>query len=159
MNAEDSVVRQAASDRLRLGGQTNIWRTDVKPEDLLYAKTHEWVSVADEGGAKVATIGISAFAVEALTDLVYIELPAVGKKVEAEQPFCEVESVKAVSDIYAPIDGEVIAVNSALPEVLETLSTDPYGDGWIAKVKISDESGLSKLMDYAAYQKQCEEEK
>jgi glycine cleavage system H protein len=131
----------------------------VKPEELLYAKTHEWVSIAEEGGAKVATVGISAFAVEALTDLVYIELPAVGKKVEAEQPFCEVESVKAVSDIYAPIDGEVVAVNSRLPDALETLSTDPYGDGWIAKIKISDESGLAKLMDHAAYQKQCEEEK
>lgn len=129
----------------------------MKPEELLYAKTHEWVSVADEGGAKVATVGISAFAVEALTDLVYIELPAVGKKVEAEQPFCEVESVKAVSDIYSPIDGEVVAVNSALPNSLETLSADPYGDGWIAKVKISDEAGLAKLMDYAVYQKQCEE--
>lgn len=129
----------------------------MKPEELLYAKTHEWVAVAEEGGAKVATIGISAFAVEALTDLVYIELPAVGKKVEAEQPFCEVESVKAVSDIYAPIDGEVVAVNSALPDSLETLSTDPYGNGWIAKIKISDESGLSKLLDHAAYQKQCEE--
>lgn len=130
----------------------------MKPEELLYAKTHEWVSVADENGAKVATVGISAFAVEALTDLVYIELPAVGKKVEAEQPFCEVESVKAVSDIYAPVDGEVVAVNSALPETLETLSADPFGEGWIAKIKISDEAGLSKLMNYAAYQKQCEEE-
>lgn len=130
----------------------------MKPEELLYAKTHEWVSVADENGAKVATVGISAFAVEALTDLVYIELPAVGKKVEAEQPFCEVESVKAVSDIYAPVDGEVVAVNSALPETLETLSTDPFGEGWIAKIKISDEAGLSKLMNYAAYQKQCKEE-
>ena len=131
----------------------------MKPEDLLYAKTHEWVALADEGGAKVATVGISAFAVEALTDLVYIELPAIGKKVEAEQPFCEVESVKAVSDIYAPIDGEVVAVNSALPDSLETLSTDPYGEGWIAKIKLSDEAGLSKLLDHAAYQKQCNEEK
>jgi glycine cleavage system H protein len=132
---------------------------EVKPEDLLYAKTHEWVALADEGGAKVATVGISAFAVEALTDLVYIELPAIGKKVDAEQPFCEVESVKAVSDIYAPIDGEVVAVNSSLPDALETLSTDPYGEGWIAKIKISDEAGLSKLLDHAAYQKQCSEEK
>jgi glycine cleavage system H protein len=146
-------------DLLTYSPNYQFWEfLNVKPEELLYAKTHEWVSVADEDGAKVATIGISAFAVEALTDLVYIELPAVGKKVEAEQPFCEVESVKAVSDIYAPIDGEVVAVNSALPDTLETLSSDPYGNGWIAKVKISDESGLSKLMDYAAYQKQCSEE-
>jgi glycine cleavage system H protein len=130
----------------------------VKPESLKYAKTHEWVSVADEGGGKVATVGISAFAVEALTDLVFIELPKVGAKVEAEQPFCEVESVKAVSDVYAPVAGEVIAVNETLPDRLEILSTDPYGEGWIAKIKITDAASLSKLLDYAAYEKQCAEE-
>jgi glycine cleavage system H protein len=130
----------------------------VKPEELKYAKTHEWVAISEEGGAKIATVGISAFAVEALTDLVYIDLPAIGKQVEAEQPFCEVESVKAVSDIYSPVDGEVVAVNSGLPDKLETLSTDPYGEGWIAKIKISDEAGLSKLLDHAAYEKQCKEE-
>jgi glycine cleavage system H protein len=131
----------------------------VKPEDLLYAKTHEWVSVAEENGARIATVGISAFAVEALTDLVYIDLPQVGKKVEAEQPFCEVESVKAVSDIYSPVDGEVVAANTTLPDSLETLSRDPYGAGWIAKIKISDGWDPSKLMNYAAYEKQCNEEK
>ncbi len=130
----------------------------VKPEDLLYAKTHEWVSIAEEGGAKFATLGISAFAVEALTDLVFIDLPKVGKQVEAEQPFCEVESVKAVSDIYSPVDGEVVSVNTSLPDSLETLSRDPYNAGWIAKIKISDEAGLSKLLDFAAYEKQCKEE-
>jgi glycine cleavage system H protein len=130
----------------------------VKPENLLYAKTHEWVAVASEGGAKVATVGISAFAVEALTDLVFIELPKVGAKVEAEQPFCEVESVKAVSDVYAPVTGEVIAANQTLPDKLEILSTDPYGEGWIAKIKITDEANLTKLLDFAAYEKQCAEE-
>jgi glycine cleavage system H protein len=130
----------------------------VKPESLKYAKTHEWVAVADEGGAKVAIVGISAFAVEALTDLVFIELPKVGAKVEAEQPFCEVESVKAVSDVYAPVAGEVIAVNETLPDRLEILSTDPYGEGWIAKIKIADAASLSNLLDYAAYEKQCAEE-
>jgi len=131
----------------------------VKPEDLLYAKTHEWVAIEEEDGAKVATLGISAFAVEALTDLVFIDLPAVGKKVEAEQPFCEVESVKAVSDIYSPVNGEVVAVNTALPDSLETLSRDPYNAGWIAKIKLSDEAALAKLLDFAAYEKQCNEEK
>jgi glycine cleavage system H protein len=130
----------------------------VKPEDLLFAKTHEWVAIAEQGGAKVATVGISAFAVEALTDLVFIELPKVGAQVKPEQPFCEVESVKAVSDVYAPVAGEVIEVNKSLPDHLETLSSDPFGEGWIAKIKISDESNLAKLMDYKAYQKQCEEE-
>jgi len=133
----------------------------MKPEDLLYAKTHEWIAVANEenseDGAKIATLGISAFAVEALTDLVYIELPQVGQKVEAEQPFCEVESVKAVSDVYSPIEGEVIAINDALPDNLETLGDDPYGAGWVAKIKITDESGLANLLDHAAYTKQCEE--
>ena len=130
----------------------------MKPEDLKYAKTHEWVSIAEVGGAKVATVGISAFAVEALTDLVFIELPKVGAQAEAEQPFCEVESVKAVSDVYAPVTGEVIEVNTALPDSLEILSTDPYVKGWIAKIRITDESNLDNLMDFAAYEKQCAEE-
>jgi len=130
----------------------------VKPEELLFAKTHEWTSVAEEGGASIATIGISAYAIEALTDLVYIDLPEVGKKVEAGQPFCEVESVKAVSDIYSPVDGEVTAINDALPDALETLNNDPYETGWIAKIKITDDAGLGELLDHDAYQKQCGEE-
>jgi glycine cleavage system H protein len=130
----------------------------VKPEELLFAKTHEWVSVVEEAGEKFATLGISAFAIEALTDLVYIDLPEVGKQVEAGQPFCEVESVKAVSDIYSPVDGEVTAVNDALPNALETLNNDPYSAGWIARIKVANDAGLSELLDHAAYQKQCGEE-
>jgi glycine cleavage system H protein len=130
----------------------------VKPEELLFTKTHEWVSVTSEGGQKVATMGLSAFAVDALTDLVFIELPQVGRQVKAEESFCEVESVKAVSDVYAPVGGEVIAVNSPLADDLETLSKDPFGKGWIAKIRISDESNLKKLLSYAEYKKQCEEE-
>lgn len=133
-------------------------KTILNPADLLYAKTHEWISVAEAGGDKVATLGISAFAVEALTDLVYIDLPAIGKTVEAEQPFCEVESVKAVSDIYAPVAGEVVAVNETLPDTLEILGDDPYEAGWIAKIKISDEAGLDNMLDHAAYEKLCSEE-
>ncbi len=130
----------------------------MNPADLLYAKTHEWVAVAEEGGEKIATLGISAFAVEALTDLVYIDLPPVGKTVEAEQPFCEVESVKAVSDIYSPVAGEVVAVNESLPDALEILGEDPYDKGWIAKIKIADEAGLANLLDHAAYDKLTKEE-
>jgi len=130
----------------------------VKPENLLFAKTHEWVAVANEGDQKIATIGLSAFAVEALTDLVFIELPKVGRQVKAEESFCEVESVKAVSDVYAPVTGEVIAVNESLPDHLETLSSDPFGDGWIARIKITEDAALANLMDHAAYQKQCEEQ-
>jgi len=130
----------------------------VKPESLLFAKTHEWITVTTEGDQKVATIGLTAFAIEALTDLVFIELPKVGRQVKAEESFCEVESVKAVSDVYAPVAGEVIAANEKLADDLEILSKDPYGEGWIARIKISDEAGLKNLMDYAAYQKQCAEE-
>jgi glycine cleavage system H protein len=130
----------------------------VNPETLLFAKTHEWVAVASEGGQKIATVGISKFAVEALTDLVFIELPKVGRQVKAEESFCEVESVKAVSDVYAPVAGEVIAANTKLADDLELLSNDPYGEGWVARIKISDETSLKNLMNYAAYQKQCAEE-
>ena len=130
----------------------------MNPENLLFAKTHEWVGVASEGGQKIATVGLTAFAVEALTDLVFIELPKVGRQVKAEESFCEVESVKAVSDVYAPVTGEVFAVNESLPDNLETLSRDPYGEGWIARIRITDDAALAKLMDYAAYQRQCKEE-
>lgn len=130
----------------------------MNPDNLLFAKTHEWVAVSEEGGQKVATMGLTSFAVEALTDLVFMELPKVGRTVTPQESFCEVESVKAVSDVYAPVAGEVVAVNETLPDNLEKLSSDPYGEGWIAKIKISDESGLKNLMDHAAYQKQCAEE-
>ena len=130
----------------------------MKPEELLFAKTHEWVAVATEGGQKVATVGLSKFAVDALTDLVFIELPKAGRQVAANESFCEVESVKAVSDVYAPVAGEVTTVNTALADDLDPLSKDPYGAGWICKIKIADESNLRTLLDYAAYQKQCEEE-
>jgi glycine cleavage system H protein len=130
----------------------------VKPEKLLFAKTHEWVAVANEGGQKVATVGLTEFAVQALTDLVFIELPKVGRQVKAGESFCEVESVKAVSDVYAPVAGEVTAVNESLPENLETLSRDPYGDGWIARIKVTDDAALANLMDHAAYQRQIAEE-
>lgn len=130
----------------------------MNPDKLLFAKTHEWVSISQEGPQKIATVGVSAFAVEALTDLVFIELPKVGRKVAAGESFCEVESVKAVSDVYAPVAGEVIAVNETLPDRLETLSSDPYGEGWIAKIRVSDDSALKNLLDHAAYKKMCAEE-
>jgi glycine cleavage system H protein len=129
----------------------------VKPEELLFAETHEWAHVADQGGDKIATVGISAVAVEALTDLVYMDLPTVGDAVSAGESFGEVESVKATSDLYCPVDGEIVEVNSSLPDKLETLNADPYGEGWIIKVKLSNEDALNKLLDYDAYQKQNEE--
>jgi glycine cleavage system H protein len=101
----------------------------MNPKDLLYAETHEWVRVAPEGGRKVATIGISAFAIQQLTDLVHMVLPKVGTQLKAGTPFGEVESVKAVSDLYSPVDGEVIAAHGDLANKLETLGSDPYGEG------------------------------
>ena len=130
----------------------------MTPEKLLFAKTHEWVRVEPEGGGKVATVGVSAFALEALTDLVYIELPAVGRQLKAGEPFGEIESVKAVSDLYSPVDGEVVAIHEGLADRLETLNADPYGEGWMVKIKLASESSLKNLLDYAAYQKQCAEE-
>lgn len=130
----------------------------MKPEELLYAKTHEWAAIEDVDGQKIATIGISAFAVEQLTDLVYMDLPQVGQQVSAGDSFGEIESVKAVSDLYSPVTGEITEVNASLPDKLEVFSDDPYGQGWIMKVRISDESSLGDLADFAAYQKQCAEE-
>lgn len=129
----------------------------MSPDELLYAETHEWVHVADEGHDKIATIGISAHAIEALTDLVYMDLPSVGTQVHASEAFGEVESVKATSDMYSPVDGEIVEVNTGLPDNLEILSDDPYGKGWIIKVKISNDESLGKLMNYATYEKQCAE--
>jgi len=129
------------------------------PQDLLYSKTHEWVRVeTGSSGEKIATVGLTAFALEALTDLVHVELPEVGRQVRAGQPFGEIESVKAVSDLYSPVDGEVVAVNAALADNLEHLADDPYQAGWFIKIKIADEAGLAELLDEAAYKKQCEEE-
>jgi glycine cleavage system H protein len=141
-------------------------------EQLLYAKTHEWVDVqTDPSGAKIATVGISAFALEALTDLVYIELPEVGRQVKAGESFGVIESVKAVSDLVCPVDGEIVEVNTRLlrgrgikpgkyePPDFDFLAKDPYESGWFVKIRISDETGLSALLDYGAYQKQCEEER
>ncbi len=129
----------------------------MKPEELLFAETHEWAHIADADGGKVATIGISANAVEALTDLVYMDLPATGTAVTAGSSFGEVESVKATSEMYSPVDGEIVDVNTSLPDNLEILNSDPYGEGWIIKVKLSSEDAVSKLLDHAAYQKQCDE--
>ncbi len=127
----------------------------MKPEQLLFCETHEWAHLESSGAGKVATIGISAFAVQQLTDLVFMQLPDVGRTLTAGKEFGEVESVKAVSPLYSPVSGTVIEVNTKLPEQLETLGTDPYGAGWMIKVRIEDESSLAKLMNYASYQQQC----
>ena len=120
------------------------------PADLLYSKSHEWVRI--QGGE--ATIGITDHAQEALNDIVYVELPKVGQSFTLEQEFGVVESVKSVSDLYMPIAGEVIAVNSALDEAPETLNDDPYGDGWLIRIKVKDPAQAKQLLSAAAYQKE-----
>ena len=127
----------------------------MNPTDLKYAETHEWVRVSEEAGRKIGTIGITAFAIHQLTDLVHMILPKVGSQVHAGQEFGEVESVKAVSSLYSPVDGEVLAVNTDLPGRLEKLGDDPYQSGWMIKVALSGDATLSKLMDASAYEKQC----
>ncbi|MCA9074624.1 MAG: glycine cleavage system protein GcvH [Planctomycetaceae bacterium] len=125
----------------------------MDPTSLRYARTHEWVH--QEGD--VVTVGISDFAVKELTDLVYIDLPTAGESYEQGETFGEVESVKAVSDLYAPVSGEVIEVNEALPDNLQALSDDPYGEGWVAKLRLAEGVSLDHLMDHAAYEKHCSE--
>jgi glycine cleavage system H protein len=117
------------------------------PEDLRYTESHEWVRVADG----VATVGITDHAQEELSELVYVELPEAGKAVSKGDPAAVVESVKAASDIYAPVGGEVVAGNELLDGEPAKLNGDPYGDGWIFQMKIGDESELDSLLDAAAY--------
>ena len=128
----------------------------MNAEELLYCDTHEWVFISEQDGQKIATVGISAFAVEQLTDLVYMELPAVGVAVTAGEEFGEVESVKAVSPLFSPVSGTVTEVNEGLPDNLDVLNTDPYEAGWIMKVNVSEELPES-LLDHATYQRQCGE--
>ena len=116
--------------------------------DMKFAKTHEWIR-PEAGG--LATVGISAYAVEALTDLVFMQLPAVGRKVKAGESIGEIESVKAVSDMYAPVSGEIVEVNTALPGQLETLGKDPYGAGWIVRIRPDHQAEMGTLLDQAAY--------
>ncbi len=127
------------------------------PEGLKYSKEHEWVLV--EGTS--ATIGITEFAQEELGDIVFVELPEVGEKIVKDDPFGAVESVKAVSDIYAPVSGEVVETNEILPDNPETINDDPYGDGWMVRVELSDIDDLKDLMDadeYAEYVAQQKED-
>lgn len=118
------------------------------PEELKYTEEHEWV--LSEGD--LVSIGITDFAQDQLGDVVFVELPEVGDKVEVGKAFGVVESVKAVSDIYAPLEGEIIEVNMELPDAPETINTSPYGDGWLIRIKPADPKDLDGLLDAAAYQ-------
>lgn len=127
------------------------------PDQLRFAKSHEWVDIDRSSGDTIATIGISDVAIEQLTELVYMDLPKVGRTLTAGEEFGEVESVKAVSPLYSPVSGEIVAVHQDLPDRLAELKEDPYEFGWIMKVKLSDEGSLGGLLDHAAYRRQCSE--
>jgi glycine cleavage system H protein len=121
----------------------------VFPEDLKYTAEHEWVSAPNEDG--IVRIGITSYAQEALGDIVYVSVPAVGSDVTAGQALGEVESTKSVSDVYAPLTGAVVARNERLDQQPELLNSDPYGDGWIAEIRPADAAALDGLLDAAAY--------
>ncbi len=124
------------------------------PKECRYAETHEWARPEKE--PNIVTVGITGFAVEQLGDIVYLELPKVGTKVQKGSSLGMVESVKATSDLYAPVSGEVAEVNSDISNNLETFKNDPYGKAWLLKIKASDKKELDSLMDAEAYEKQLE---
>jgi glycine cleavage system H protein len=117
------------------------------PEDLRYHAEHDWARIEGD----IATFGITWYAQDSLGEVVFFEPPEVGATVTKDQAYTEVESVKAVSDVYAPLSGEVTEVNEALADSPETINEDPYGEGWLAKVRLSDPSEADQLMDAAAY--------
>ena len=117
------------------------------PSDLKYAKTHEWLKLNGD----VVTIGITDFAQGELSDIVYVEITAVGKTIKRDEPIGTIEAVKAVSDLYSPVSGQVIAANDLLKDSPANVNKDPYGDGWMAKIKIADPSELKNLLDSVAY--------
>lgn len=126
----------------------------IYPDDLKYTKEHEWLAV----NGSVGTVGITHYAQSELGDIVYVELPATGSPVVAGEEFGTVESVKAVSEIFAPVSGEVMEVNATLAASPETINKDPYGDGWLLKIKLADAKDLDSLMTATEYRKYIEEE-
>ena len=120
----------------------------LEEKTLRFTPTHEWVHLHGD----VATVGISRFAVEQLTDLILIDLPKVGRKVELGKSFGEIESVKAVSDLYSPVSGEVIEVNKAVADDVQLLAQDPYQKGWLVKVRLDQSGQIANLLDYSDYE-------
>jgi glycine cleavage system H protein len=125
------------------------------PDDLKYSKSHEWVRANDDG---TVTVGITDHAQQQLGDLVYVEVPEEGRELEAEEACAVVESVKAASDVYAPIAGTVVASNEALADTPEAVNNDAYGDGWLIRLKPADAAALDSLMDVKDYQAFVESE-
>lgn len=125
------------------------------PSDLKFTKEHEWVQFDSD---HIATIGITDFAQESLGDITFVQLPREGEEIKKNDPFGVVESVKAVSDLYAPVNGRVVEVNQPLLSAPELLNEDPYHDGWLIKVEVKDESDLEDLMDSDEYKEYVEEQ-
>lgn len=117
------------------------------PVDLKYTKEHEWIKIESDTG----TVGITDFAQHALTDVVFVELPEIGRKVEQFKQAATIESVKSVSDIYAPVSGEIIEVNNDLEENPEIINKDPFGNGWVFKIKINNKKEIDNLMEVDKY--------
>jgi len=117
------------------------------PDDLLYHPEHDWARIEGE----IATLGITWYAQDALGEVVFFDPPALGATLKANESYAEVESVKAVSDVFAPLSGEIVEVNDTLSDAPDTINADPYGDGWLAKIKLSDEGEKSSLLDVGAY--------
>ena len=122
------------------------------PTDLKYTQSHEWIRL--EGNTVV--VGVSWFAQDSMGDVVHVELPEVGDELAAGEPACEIESVKAVSDVYSPVSGEIVEVNEALEDAPEVVNEDPYGAGWLFKVNVGATVSLSELMAADEYQSHCE---
>ena len=125
------------------------------PSELRYTKSHEWVRDEDDG---TVTVGITDHAQELLGDLVFVELPEIGTEMAAEDAVCVVESVKAASDVYMPVSGEVVAVNEDLADAPETINDSPYDDGWLIKIKLSNPDEISDLMDAGSYEVETAED-
>jgi glycine cleavage system H protein len=123
---------------------------DLYPADLLYHREHDWARI-DAEDSRLATLGVTWYAQEALGEVVFFEPPKVGTAVTKDEPYAEVESVKAVSDVVAPLSGEIVEVNEAVSENPDTINEDPYGEGWLVKIRLSDPSEREGLMDAAAY--------
>lgn len=120
------------------------------PKELLYTKEHEWIRVDGD----IATVGITGYAAGELGDVVFVELPAVGAQTKQMEPFGTIEAVKAVSDLFAPVSGQVVEVNETLSDKPEVVNSDPYGEGWMIKVKMADKAELNNLLSPEAYQAQ-----
>jgi glycine cleavage system H protein len=120
------------------------------PEDLLYHAEHDWARI-DPDDAALATLGITWYAQDSLGEVVFFDLPAVGTAVKKDEPYAEVESVKAVSDVIAPLSGEIVEVNDALSDGPQAINEDPYGAGWLIKVRLADPGEREALMDASAY--------